>query len=133
MSLCKYYCVLSERTPLKLECWVPYPIPYHVVRIPRNPASHRSVWLLRVLLPSRVGLLGTAALAQSRRPDYVVPAPGTTFHPSPTANGHCCLSHLLCHCLLHVCFMRDTSNMTAQNPGHNFGSHAADLPGQGNT
>lgn len=124
--------VLSERTPLKLECWVPYAIPYHVLCIPRKPASHRSAWLLHVLLPSRVGLLGTAALAQSRRPDYLVLAPGITFHPSPTADGHCRLSHLLCHHLLHAHFVRDTSNMTVQNPGHSLGSHAADLPSQGN-
>lgn len=90
-------------------------------------------WLLQVLLPSRVGLLGTAALAQSRRLDYLVPAPGITFHPSPTANGHCCLPHLLCHCLLHARFVRDTSDVTMENPGHSLGSHAAYLPAQGNT
>lgn len=82
--------------------------------VPRKPACHHSVWLLHVLLPSRVGLLGTAALAPSRRPDYLVPAPGIAFHPSPTANAHCSLAHLLCQRLLHTRFVHDTSNMTIQ-------------------
>lgn len=112
--LCKYYCVLSERTRLKLECWVPYTIPYLMLYVPRKPASHHSVWLLHVLLPSRVGLLGTAALAPPRRPDDLVPAPGIAFHPSPTANARCSLSHSLCQRLLHARFVHDTSNMTIQ-------------------
>lgn len=117
---------------MKLECWVLYAIPYHVLCIPRKPASHCSACLLYVLLPSRVGLLGTAALAQPRRPDYLVPAPASPFSPAlqlmDTAAFLIC-SVTVSSTLVFVC---DTSDTTIENPGHSLGSHAAYLPGQGN-